>query len=214
MTNVDGFGSCMRRLEKSWKVTIIFPKFVAEEAAAVVQTMEHNDSAANVHNFDDLAAACIADSEDDLVSLMSTHICLYSRTCVFMCMPQFQMVHTSNTSDDEDVKPNIDDIAIKLEPDSQATLNTAESPDVSSQESATQPSARGAPSTGVVVVRRDDVLRTTAMLAAARQVRADSNFDAHRLQDDNRGYQLLQRHGWQPGDKIGRNGDGIAEPIQ
>lgn len=64
----------------------------------------------------------------------------------------------------------------------------------------------------VCLVRRVDVLES----AAGRQPAANKkqDFAAHRLQGDNRGFQMLQRSGWQPGESCGRNADGIAEPIE
>lgn len=63
------------------------------------------------------------------------------------------------------------------------------------------------------VVLREDLLFQLRKSASTMQTTMDTNFASNRLQDTNRGFQMLQRNGWKPGETLGRNGEGIDEPI-
>lgn len=65
------------------------------------------------------------------------------------------------------------------------------------------------PSVHTAVLQRIDILHHRTATAT----RPPATVVADPLPADNRGFQMLQRTGWTPGDTLGRNGGGLDEPI-
>lgn len=131
--------------------------------------------------------------------------------------------HSAQKTPDTTMTPNASDVEIKCEsnppiqsPDT--TVVKSEShhqiPEPSTSAVVRQPEFQQVPvfrdpHPFVVCVRRDEVVRTIVVPVEREVV----DFAANRLQNDNRGFQMLQRNGWVPGETIGLNGTGIGEPI-